>query len=101
MNYILEKTVDGLGSGVGNDKWKGFLFVSIRGGQQDTIETHKDNQITLFNPACEYANAEVSLDIDLTLAYFAMRSIDFDNLPDDKKAQHKEIFDKLSEMVEK
>ena len=42
MDYKLEKLVDGDGSNIGNDKWRGFLFVSIKGGQQDTIETHKD-----------------------------------------------------------
>lgn len=101
MDYILEKKVNGFRSGIGNDKWKGFLFISIKGGQQDTIETHKENPITLFNPACEYANSDVSLDIDLTLSYFAMRSIDYNNLPDDKKKQHKYLFDKLSEMLKK
>lgn len=99
MNYKLNKTVDGLGSGIGNDKWNGFLFVSIKGGQQDTIETHKANPITLFNPACEYANADVSIDIDLTLSYFAMRSIDDNNLPEDKRTQHKDLLYKLSEML--
>lgn len=34
MNYALEKTLDGSGSGIGNDKWKGFLFVSIRVGNK-------------------------------------------------------------------
>lgn len=101
MDYKLKKNADGLKSGVGNDKWTGFLFVSIKGGQQDTIETHKDNSITLFNPACEYASSEVSLDIDLTLAYFAMRSIDLDNLPDDKRLLHKNLVNELSKMLNK
>ena len=64
MDYALKKVFDGVGSGIGNDKWNGFLFVSIRGGQQDTIETHKESPVTLFNPACEYANTEVSIDIE-------------------------------------
>lgn len=99
IDYKLEKTMDGQGSGVGNDKWTGFLFVSIKGGQQDTIETHKNNSITLFNPACEYANEDVSLDIDLTLAYFAMRSIDCSNLPDDKKVEHKLLLEELADTL--
>lgn len=99
IDYKLEKTMDGQGSGVGNDKWTGFMFVSIKGGQQDTIETHKNNSITLFNPACEYANEDVSLDIDLTLAYFAMRSIDYTNLPDDKKVEHKLLLEELADTL--
>ena len=99
MNYALEKTLDGSGSGIGNDKWKGFLFVSIKGGQQATIETHKNKSITLFNPACEYANKEVSIDIDLTLSYFAMCSIDYTNLPKDKKNLHINLLTKLEEIL--
>lgn len=99
MNYRLEKTVDGVGSGVGNDKWTGFLFVSIRGGQQDTIETHKNHAITLFNPACEYAGQEVCYDIDLTLAYFAMRSISVLNLTDELKKVQEELITRLEEIL--
>lgn len=99
MNYALEKTLDGSGSGIGNDKWKGFLFVSIKGGQQATIETHKNKSITLFNPACEYASKEVSIDIDLTLSYFAMCSIDYTNLPKDKKNLHINLLTKLEEIL--
>lgn len=64
--------------GVGNDKWEGFLFISIKGGQQDTIETHpepKDGP-KLFNPACEYASKEVALDIILVVSYFVLKAIE-------------------------
>lgn len=54
----------------------GFLYISIKGGQQDTIETHKGKELKIFNPACEYANEEVILDLNLVLAYFALLSID-------------------------
>ncbi len=63
------------GIGTGNDQWNGFLFVSIRGGQQDTIETHRGKELTLFNPACEYASKDVCIDLDLVVLYFAMKSI--------------------------
>lgn len=65
--------------GIGNEKWEGFLFVSIKGGQQDTIETHSTNQ-TIFNPACEYASEDVCLDLDLVMSYFALISIDEESL---------------------
>ncbi len=101
MNYKLRKTASKIGSGVGNDKWSGFLFVSIKGGQQDSIETHRNDEMTLFNPACEYASEEVGLDIDLTLSYFAMRSIDVKNLPDDEKIKHNDILKRLEEELKK
>lgn len=74
--------------GTGNEKWSGFLFVSIKGGQQDTIETHKNQNLTLFNPACEYASSEVCLDIDLVLGYFAMKSINYNELDNASKLKY-------------
>lgn len=71
--YTLKKK-EGFKGGKGNEKWEGFLYISIKGGQQDTINSHT-GEITIFNPACEYANEEVKLDIDLTLLYFALHSI--------------------------
>lgn len=62
--------------GTGNEKWSGFLFVSIRGGQQDTIETHRGEELLIFNPACEYASPDVCTDLDLVMAYYALISID-------------------------
>lgn len=75
-------------SGVGNDKWEGFIYVSIRGGQQDTEMTHKEDvNYLLFNPACEFANSNVCLDIDLIMAYFALFSIK-NELPEKEQADH-------------
>lgn len=99
--YALKKLVDGHGSGIGNEKWSGFLFASIKGGEHDTIETHSNNVITLFNPACEYANEDVIIDIDLTLSYFALKSIDCKNLPDDKKQIHNQLIEDLSCLLKK
>ena len=76
-DFYIRKVADG---NIGNDKWKGFLYISIRGGQQDTLESHKNNDITVFNPACEFATEEISLDLDLVLAYFAMKSINLYDL---------------------
>ncbi len=76
-NYILRKLTGPREkhSNEGNDKWDGFIFVSIRGGQQDVLETHGGNGITLFNPACEYASEDVSLDINLVVSYYILKSI--------------------------
>ncbi len=71
-DYAVKQTERG---GTGNEKWSGFLFVSIKGGQQDTIESHSGNQ-TIFNPACEFANENVCIDLDLVMSYFALTSID-------------------------
>lgn len=81
--YYLKKIVDSgekgnkkqNSVGIGNEKWSGFLFISIRGGEQDTIMSHKGQLIALFNPACEYASEEVSEDINLVMCYFALKSI--------------------------
>lgn len=72
--YAIKQNIGGRGQG--NDTWSGFLFISIRGGQQDTIETHSGKELTLFNPACEYASADVCVDIDLVMSYYALVSID-------------------------
>lgn len=64
---------------IGNEKWEGFIYISIRGGQQDTITTHSRSvDFNLFNPAVEYASDEVSVDIDFVLSYFALFSIPHD-----------------------
>ena len=73
------------GCGTGNDNWSGFLFVCIRGGQQDTTETHLGKNLLLFNPACEFATEEVCLDIDLVMSYYALISVDRSSLSDGKK----------------
>lgn len=85
--------------GTGNDTWNGFLFVSIKGGQQDTIETHRGMEYTLFNPACEYANEEVKIDIDLVVSFFAMKSIDKTKLNEDDTDEYVEIMFKLREAL--
>ena len=66
----------------GNEKIDGFLFVSISGGDQKSIESHKKDEF-LFNPACEYANNEVSKHINYVMIYFIFCSVDVSLL--DKK----------------
>lgn len=83
-------------SGMGNSHWNGFLFVSIKGGQQDTIETHNGENCLLFNPACEYANKKVCLDIDFVVIYFALHSIDENSLQEKNKKE----FSNIKESVE-
>lgn len=100
VNYAINKTSEGNGSLCGNDKWTGFLFVSIKGGQQDTIETHKNRSMTLFNPACEYANDEVCRDIDLVLGYFAMKAINPNNLNEDVKKLYDGLMEELKTVME-
>jgi hypothetical protein len=91
--YYLKQTQTG---GKGNEKWEGFLFVSLRGGQQNTVESHKkDEEITLFNPAVEYLNEDVSLDLDLSMSYFAMHSIDIEMLTEQQQDDYRIIFENL------
>lgn len=61
--------------GKGNNIWSGFLFFSIKGGQHKAYESHTGKGLTLFNPACEYANENVSTDISLVLLYFMFLSV--------------------------
>lgn len=67
-------------TGQGNDKWKGFLYFTIKGGQQDAIDSHEKYEISakdvqLFNPSVEYAGEAVSIDLTLVLIYFAFFSV--------------------------
>lgn len=67
--------------GTGNDKWAGFVYYKISGGQKESYDSHKDNKISsdkvqLFNPSVEYASDKVLQDIDLVMIYFALFSID-------------------------
>lgn len=94
-NYGIKQILSG---GMGNEKWSGFLFVSIKGGQQDVIESH-DCQQTIFNPACDFANEEISLDLDLTMSYFAMLSIDVESLETKKQLDYKSLFSLLKETL--
>ncbi|AUW64015.1 hypothetical protein AL495_09225 [Staphylococcus hominis] len=86
-------------SGMGNEHWEGFIYVSIRGGQQDTIKSH-DKEVHLFNPACEYLNEEISLELNLVIAYFTLISKSNDknfNLSEEK--QYKTIMNNLREAL--
>ena len=81
--------------GVGNEKWTGFLYVSIKGGQQDTIESHKNLDFTIFNPACEYATEDVCEDINLVMTYFAFMSINVLLLDPPGKRRYDEILNNI------
>lgn len=78
-----------------NSVWGGKLFVSIRGGSQESIESHKhkNERVAVFNPAVDYANEMICLDIDLTMSYFALHCADLNK---------KEIegFDELKKRIE-
>lgn len=71
---------------IGNEKWNGFVYVYIAGGQQDVIKSHTKDQL-LFNPACEYANEDVCLDIDLVMIFFALYSINKETISENQKKE--------------
>ncbi len=67
-------------TGQGNDKWIGFVYYSVAGGQQESRDSHAlygidSKQVQLFNPSIEYAGEIVSNDITLVLIYFALFSV--------------------------
>lgn len=84
--------------GIGNEKWTGFLFVSIKGGQQDVIESHSKSY-PIFNPACEFADDSVSCDLNLVMAYFAFLSIDKSTLSSDRLKSYEDIILQLEEAL--
>jgi hypothetical protein len=66
--------------GKGDNKvWEGNSFFSVKGGSQESFESHSNMEDpALFNPAVEYANELVCLDIDITMSYFALHCSDID-----------------------
>ena len=92
-DYAIKQNISGRGQR--NDTWSGFLFISIKGGQQDTIETHGGQELTLFNPACEYASSDTCLDIDLVMSYYALISINGQFDDDDKKREYESLITNL------
>ena len=94
----IKKTKD-IKTSVGNEKWEGFLFISIKGGQQDSIETHKGIEEKLFNPLCEYANDTVKLDLFFVLSYYALKSIKLSTLSDKKYDEHISITKRIEEYL--
>lgn len=85
----------------GNDKWKGFLYVSVKGGKKESICSHSltgedKKRSYLFNPAREYANEEVCKDILLVLLFLIMHSFDSEDREENSELL-KEIEDQLKE----
>lgn len=85
-------------SGIGNDKWSGFVYYSVKGGNKDAIDSHKEHNIAstsvqLFNPSVEYANSVVSTDITLVLIYFAFYSVQ----PEKRSEEWKVIISEFEE----
>lgn len=95
-DYVLRRDY---GGGTGNENWSGFLYVCIRGGQQDTTETHLGENLLLFNPACEFATAEVCLDIDLVMAYYALISVNRAILDEQKKNVYDRIINDVRQAL--
>lgn len=95
QNHFIKRRPNIVNPGIGNDKWEGFIYYSIKGGQQDTIISHISAPFPqLFNPACDYANENICLDIDLVLAYFAMFSVD-KKLDSSEKLQHESLLNDI------
>ena len=85
--------------GIGNDKWEGYIYYSIKGGQQNSILSHPNSSPQLFNPALDFANEEISLDIDLVLIYFAMFSIDKKAFNEQQKKEYDELLKMIIELL--
>lgn len=99
-DYAIKQNITGKGQG--NETWSGFLFISIKGGQQDKIETHAGKEMTLFNPACEYASADVCEDINLVMSYYAIMSIDEEELKEsdiEKWKEYKALIKDIEKML--
>ncbi|PKE50763.1 hypothetical protein CW672_04410 [Macrococcoides caseolyticum] len=113
INYLGEKVIVNLNNfrdyrirrkstykgGTGNDQWEGFLFISIKGGQHETINSHLKEEL-LFNPACEYANDEISLDLNLVIAFFTLKSVKIDSADWEKLENYVSILKEVSRCLE-
>ena len=77
-----------------NSVWYGNIFISIKGGDQTSVESHSEKQ-QLFNPATEYANEQVCLDMDLLMSFFAMHCFDIK-----KKIKNINEFNSIKNQVE-
>ncbi|MFV8764770.1 hypothetical protein ACNNMY_04775 [Aerococcus urinaeequi] len=77
QDYLIKRKKGIPYNGQGNDSFEGFIYFDIKGGTQERIYSHDtyDGILNLFNPAVEYASENTMLDIDLTLLYFALKSI--------------------------
>jgi hypothetical protein len=81
-----------------NSVWEGNLFYSIKGGSQESFESHAGlEEPKLFNPAVEYANEKVCLDIDITMSYFALHCFDF---PRNETGNFNELLKKIESFLE-
>lgn len=84
---------------IGNDKIEGFIFVDIKGGQQDKIKSHEGLEEKIFNPACEYANEDVTEDVNLVMAYFALFSIDTSSFDEQQLDKYNNILSLVEECL--
>lgn len=80
QDALIRRKTNVIYSGQGNDKWEGFLYYTIKGGQQDATDSHvkygiPSIQVQLFNPSVEYAGDMVSTDLTLVLIYFTFFSV--------------------------
>jgi len=100
QNHLIKRKSNVEYKGTGNDKWEGYIYYSIKGGQQDVISSHSESPFPqLFNPACEFANEEISLEIDLVLIYFAMFSVDKGTLNIAQKTKYDKLLDEIKQML--
>src|SRR3989344_211118 len=96
QNHLIKRKLGVVCSGKGNDKWEGYIYYSIKGGQQNTILSHMTGPFPqLFNPSCDFANESICLDIDLVLAYFAMFSIDKVTLNASQKTEYNKLLEEI------
>lgn len=58
---------------IGNEKWRGQYYYNIRGGEQDTLESHKDETLVDYQIFTTYkgfmANESVITDVKTALIY--------------------------------
>lgn len=85
--------------GIGNSNWEGFLYICIRGGQQDVIETHRGQDLKIFNPACEFATPNVCIDLDLVMSYYAFISINPADLSSNKLIEYNRIISNIRSVL--
>ena len=97
LDYVIEQLESGY---EGNEKWRGFLYYSIRGGSKETLNS-TDKNLFLFNPAIEYASKEVFNDIAIELAYYAFFCIDVSSLSEERSKEYDTLLDLMKEYLKR
>ncbi|CAD2071623.1 hypothetical protein [Jeotgalicoccus meleagridis] len=101
-DYIIRRKPGTSYQNKGNEHWEGFIYFSIKGGQQETLQSHKEStDFSLFNPACEYLNEELIVELQLVSHYFVLVSLEIDKNMKAEIVEYQNVLNSLRYVLEK